>query len=60
MRITTIILVAFGALLRNPTRAVLTMLGIIIGIAAVITMMEIGAGSATAMRKTVEDMGATP
>ncbi len=59
MRITTIILVAFRALLRNPTRAVLTMLGIIIGIAAVITMMEIGAGSASAMRKTVEDMGAS-
>lgn len=59
MKLTTIILVAFRALLRNPTRAVLTMLGIIIGIAAVITMMEIGAGSATAMRKTVEDMGAS-
>ncbi len=59
MRLSSIILVACRALLRNPTRALLTMLGIIIGIAAVITMMEIGAGSAAAMRKTVEDMGAS-
>ena len=32
--------VAVKALLRNPTRALLTTLGIVIGIAAVITMME--------------------
>ena len=33
------------ALGRNPTRALLTTLGIVIGIGAVITMMEIGNGS---------------
>ena len=38
------LLVALKALRRNPTRALLTTLGIIIGIAAVIAMMKIGKG----------------
>ena len=38
------IITALKALKRNPTRALLTTLGIVIGIAAVITMMEIGNG----------------
>lgn len=50
--------VAFKALLRNPTRALLTTLGIVIGIAAVITMMEIGKGSSASIRKSIEKMGA--
>jgi len=36
----------------------LTMLGIIIGIAAVITMMEIGNGSKTSIKNSIEKMGA--
>ena len=50
--------VALKALRRNPTRALLTALGIVIGIAAVITMLEIGNGSATAIRTSIEKMGA--
>ena len=50
--------VAVKALRRNPTRALLTALGIVIGIAAVITMMEIGNGSATAIKSSIEGMGA--
>ena len=46
------------ALGRNPTRTLLTMLGIIIGIAAVITMMEIGEGSSRSIRASIERMGA--
>src|SRR5437764_3343878 len=46
------------ALRRNVMRSVLTTLGIIIGVAAVITMMEIGKGSATAVRQTIASMGA--
>ena len=46
------------ALLRNPMRALLTTLGIVIGVGAVITMMEIGTGSSLAIRKTVSSMGA--
>ena len=49
--------VAVKALLRNPTRALLTTLRIVIGIAAVITMMEIGNGSSSSIRKSIEEMG---
>ena len=52
------IITALKALKRNPTRALLTTLGIVIGIAAVITMMEIGNGSKTSVRNTIEKMGA--
>lgn len=52
------VVMALISLKRNPTRTMLTMLGIIIGIGAVITMMEIGAGSSTAIRTTIERMGA--
>ena len=50
--------VALKALRRNPSRALLTTLGIVIGIAAVITMMEIGKGSSTSIQKSIEKMGA--
>jgi ABC-type antimicrobial peptide transport system permease subunit len=46
------------ALRRNVTRSALTILGIVIGIGAVIIMMEIGKGSSAAIRKTIESMGA--
>jgi ABC-type antimicrobial peptide transport system permease subunit len=49
---------ATKALSRNIMRAALTTLGIVIGIAAVITMVEIGKGSSTAIKKTIENMGA--
>ena len=58
MRFLATVLMSLRALLRNPTRTLLTMLGIIIGIAAVITMMEIGAGSSASIRQTIEQMGA--
>jgi ABC-type antimicrobial peptide transport system permease subunit len=49
---------ALKGLLRNPLRAMLTTLGIVIGVAAVIAMMEIGAGSSAAIRKSIASMGA--
>ena len=49
---------ALRALLHNPMRAALTALGIIIGVAAVIVMMEIGKGSSAAIQKTIASMGA--
>lgn len=49
---------ALISLKRNPTRTLLTTLGIVIGIAAVITMMEIGNGSKNAIRASLEKMGA--
>jgi ABC-type antimicrobial peptide transport system permease subunit len=49
---------AVWALRRNILRAALTTLGIVIGIAAVIAMMEIGHGSALAIQRTIASMGA--
>jgi ABC-type antimicrobial peptide transport system permease subunit len=49
---------ALHALRRNIMRSVLTCLGIIIGVAAVIAMMEIGQGSADAIQQTIARLGA--
>jgi ABC-type antimicrobial peptide transport system permease subunit len=49
---------AVRALRRNVTRAALTTLGIVIGVAAVIAMMEIGNGSSIAIQRTIASMGA--
>ena len=48
---------ALRALARNKTRAVLTTLGIVIGIAAVIAMMEIGNGASMAIEDSISSMG---
>ena len=53
MTVSSTFIASIRALLRNPTRAMLTTLGIVIGIAAVITMMEIGEGSAAARKKNI-------
>ncbi len=50
--------IATQALRRNLLRATLTTLGIVIGIAAVIAMVEIGQGSSLAIQKTISSMGA--
>src|SRR6202043_4040922 len=49
---------AVHALRRNVMRSLLTCLGIIIGVAAVIAMMEIGQGSSDAIQKTIAKLGA--
>ena len=49
--------VAILAILRNKTRAILTCLGIIAGIAAVIIVLAIGKGSQTMMVKQLSSMG---
>jgi ABC-type antimicrobial peptide transport system permease subunit len=49
---------ALHALRRNIMRSVLTCLGVIIGIAAVIAMMEIGQGSSYAIRQSIASLGA--
>jgi len=45
MKVCHTVRTAMKALQRNPMRALLTTLGIVIGVAAVIAMMEIGTGS---------------
>lgn len=52
------LLMAIKALRRNVMRSALTTLGIVIGVAAVIAMMEIGKGSSTAIQSTIASMGA--
>lgn len=49
---------ALGALRRNLLRTMLTTLGIVIGVAAVISMMEIGNGATIAIKKTMASIGA--
>ena len=46
------------ALRRNVLRSALTCLGIIIGVAAVIAMMEIGQGASAAIKTSIASMGA--
>lgn len=48
---------AFRAIQRNKTRAMLTMLGIVIGIAAVITMVSIGQSATQNTREQFSSMG---
>jgi len=48
---------ALRALRRNKMRSVLTMLGIIIGVAAVITMVSIGQGADAAVQKQIQSLG---
>ena len=51
------IIVAFRAVLRNKMRSFLTTLGIIIGVAAVIAMMAIGAGAKAQVEAAFAAMG---
>src|ERR671938_862034 len=57
MSVSNIIRIAFRALARNKTRAALTMLGIIIGVAAVIAMVSIGQGAQASVQAQIESMG---
>jgi len=58
MKVYRTIRTALRALRRSPMRAMLTTLGIIIGVASVIAMMGIGKGSSTAIQRTISSMGA--
>ena len=49
--------IAFRAIANNKMRAFLTMLGVIIGVAAVIAMLAIGQGSKRSIRASIEEMG---
>ncbi len=57
MNIWMIFKVAVLAILRNKTRALLTCLGIIVGIAAVIAVLAIGKGASTMMINEISSMG---
>lgn len=57
MNFLSIIRIAFRALARNKARAALTMLGIIIGVSAVIAMVGIGQGAQATVQAQIESMG---
>ena len=57
MNIIMICRIAFRALMRNKARAALTMLGVIIGVAAVIAMVSIGQGAQASVNAQIESIG---
>ena len=57
MNILNLFKVSFKAVANNKMRSFLSMLGIIIGVAAVIIMMSIGQGSKESIRKELSTMG---
>jgi len=57
MRLLNLLRIAFKAIILNKTRTLLTMLGIIIGVASVIAMLAIGEGSKESIRTTISAMG---
>ncbi len=57
MRIVNLLRLALRAIKRNKMRAFLTMLGIIIGVAAVIAMVAIGQGSKQSIQSQLSGMG---
>ena len=54
---TNLLKIALRALANNKLRAFLTMLGIIIGVASVITMLAIGQGSKKSIQQQISEMG---
>ena len=54
---TNLIKIALRALANNKLRGFLTMLGIIIGVASVITMLAIGQGSKNSIKEQISEMG---
>ena len=54
-----ILAVAIGALRANKLRSMLTMLGIVIGVAAVIAMVALGTGAQTAVKERIASLGTT-
>lgn len=57
MNVTNLLKIALCALANNKLRAFLTMLGIIIGVASVITMLAIGQGSKKSIQTQIAEMG---
>jgi putative ABC transport system permease protein len=57
MRFVEILRIAFDALLRNKMRSLLTMLGIIIGVGAVIAMIAVGRGAQVSVEAQISSLG---
>lgn len=57
MRILNLFKIAWRAIILNKVRTLLTMLGIIIGVASVIAMLAIGEGSKESIKSKISSMG---
>ncbi|MGA9420189.1 MAG: ABC transporter permease [Candidatus Cybelea sp.] len=57
MNIKATLRLALAALIRNKTRSLLTMLGIVIGVAAVIITVAIGVGARTSVQASINSLG---
>jgi putative ABC transport system permease protein len=57
MKSKTLIKLATQSILKNKMRAALTMLGIIIGVAAVVVMVAVGYGARTRIRAQINNLG---
>jgi putative ABC transport system permease protein len=57
MKITVLIRIAIQSIRKNKMRAALTMLGIIIGVAAVIVMVAVGSGARSRIRAQINNLG---
>lgn len=57
MKLANLLKIALKALNNNKLRCFLTMLGIIIGVASVITMLAIGQGSKVSIKEQISEMG---
>lgn len=57
MNVTNLFRIALRAIAKNKMRSLLTMLGIIIGVASVIAMLAIGQGSKKSIESQISEMG---
>ncbi|MBU2996286.1 ABC transporter permease [Cellulophaga baltica] len=57
MRIFNLLKISFKAIILNKVRTLLTMLGVIIGVASVIAMLAIGEGSKQSIKSQISNMG---
>jgi putative ABC transport system permease protein len=57
MTLAATVRLALAALIRNKARSMLTMLGIVIGVAAVIVTVAIGVGARTSVQQSINSLG---
>jgi putative ABC transport system permease protein len=57
MKVSKVIQISWKGLLKNKMRSLLTMLGVIIGVAAVIVMISISAGTEAAIEEQISTLG---
>ena len=57
MRRTELFRFAAGAIIAHPMRSALTTLGVVIGVAAVVTMVTLGNGATAAVKEQISSLG---